>query len=207
MTNLIYEASVYAREVSYKNFKGETKTAELFFALDPMQLMSVIAGYQPKKVRSNNPAIKNTDAPISDADQIKFVRDLVIKAAGSPSEDGETWIPFPDFEDTLVGKALLTKLTASDADRREFSEKVILNPFKAFVAYAEADSSNSPQEVQQLKKMLSQLENIFALPDPSKESTEDRRARLEAELAAMQADPQDTVPEKSNVTPLPDVES
>lgn len=186
--NLIYEASVYHREVSYRNFKQEEKSATLFFALDPMQLMQVIASFEPKKNRSNNPALKDQAAPVSDEQQIKFVRDLVIKAAGSPSEDGESWIPFTDFENTLVGKAFLTKLTASDGDRREFSEKVILNPFKAFVGYAESDESNTPAEVQQLKRMLVQLEQIFAMPDPEKESVEDRRARLEAELNAMQAD-------------------
>lgn len=200
MSNLIYEASVYSREVSYKNFKGETKSATLYFALDPMQLMSVIAGFEPKKIKSGNPALKDQNAPISDEQQIKFVRDLVIRAAGSPSDDGETWIPFPEFENTLVGKAFLTKLTASDGDRREFSEKVILDPFKAFVRYAEEDASNTPAEVQQLKKMLVQLEQIFVMPDPASESLEDKRARLAAEMAALETPAEST----GGVTPLND---
>ena len=43
MTNPIYEASVYQREVSYRNFKGVEKTTTLYFALDPLKLMEIIA--------------------------------------------------------------------------------------------------------------------------------------------------------------------
>ena len=44
MSDQIYTASVYERTVKYTNFKGETRDATLTFALDPLQLLSVIAG-------------------------------------------------------------------------------------------------------------------------------------------------------------------
>ena len=44
MSDQIYTASVYERTVKYTNFKGETMDATLTFALDPLQLLSVIAG-------------------------------------------------------------------------------------------------------------------------------------------------------------------
>lgn len=189
MSNTIYEASVYKREVSYKNFKGETKTQTLYFALDPLQLMQVIAGFEGKKIKSGNPALRGKEAPISDEQQLKMVRDLAIQSAGSPSEDGETWLPFEDFSDSLVGKAFLTKLAASDGDRKEFSEKVILDPFRAFVNYALADESNTDKDKQQFTTMLKQMENIFVAPERPDEDIEAKRARLAAELAAMDEGP------------------
>lgn len=184
MSQITYEASVYSRTVKYRNFKGEVRETELFFALDPLQLMQAIASFAPKaNTKSGNPA-KRASAEISDEDQIKFVRDLAQMAAGFPSDDGESFESFPEFTDSIAGKAFLTQLVSSDADRQEFSEKVILDPFRAFVSYAEADPSNTKKETQQLKTMLAQLENVFIDKNPD-ESLEDRRARLAAELAAL----------------------
>jgi hypothetical protein len=184
-TELIYEASVFSKTVSYKNFKGEINTVELFFALDPLALMQQIAGFKPKTSRSGNPA-KRGQEEWDEGEQLKFVRELATKAAGTPSLDGENWTPFEDFEETLAGKAFLTKLASSDGDRREFAEKVILEPFRAFVRYASADPSNSSKDVADFQKMLTQMENIFVVPDLSQESVEERRARLQAEMAALE---------------------
>lgn len=185
MSQLTYEASVYKRTVKYKNFKGETNETTLYFALDPIQLMQAIANFAPKgNSRSKNPA-KQAAPEISDEEQIKFVRTLATRAAGFPSDDGETWEPFEDFSDTIAGKAFLTQLVSSDGDRKEFSEKVILDPFRAFVGYAKADPTNNAKDTQQLETMLHQLENVFVGKD--NESIEDRRARLAAEMAALES--------------------
>lgn len=185
-TDITYEAAVYTRDVTYKNFKGEEKTTTLHFALDPIQLMQIIASFGSKKPnRSGNPAKKNAPVEFSDEDQLKFVRDLAKKSAGAPSDDGESWLPFEDFDEHIAGKAFLTKLASSDGDRKEFSEKVIVEPFRAFVSYASADPSNTPKEVQQFQKMLGQIENIFKVPDNPSESVEERRARLAAELESL----------------------
>lgn len=200
MSNIVYEASVYTREVSYKDFKGVEKTMQLHFALDPLELMRVIATFQPKKVKSGNPALAGKEAPIDESTQLKFLHDLAVRAAGAPSDDGEYWEVFPDFSDSLAGKAFLTKLTASDKDREEFAEKVILDPFRAFVQYAEADSSNTPSDVQQFKVMLGQMENIFSMEEKN-ETVDDRRARLVAEMAALDA------VETVNPQPLPPSDS
>lgn len=190
MSDLIYKASVYSRTVKYTNFKGDTNETTLYFALDPLQLMQVIATFEPKKQKkSGNPARQNEVAAISDEQQLKFVRDLCARSAGFPSDDGESWEPFEGFSDTIAGKAFLTKLASSDGDRREFSEKVILDPFRAFVDYAAADPTNSPKEIQQFQTMATQLENIFKEPAPKDESLEDRRTRLAAELAALEEGP------------------
>ena len=188
MSQLTYEASVYKRTVKYRNFKGETNETTLFFALDPIALMQMIASFAPKASKSKNPA-KQGQPEINDEDQIKFVRGLALRAAGFPSDDGETWEPFENFENTIAGKAFLTQLVSSDGDRKEFSEKVILDPFRAFVSFAEQDPSNTPKDTQQLKTMLSQLENIFT-GGPANESVEDRRARLQAEMAALDSTPE-----------------
>jgi hypothetical protein len=181
---ITYEASVYSKVVKYANFKGKTTETELFFALDPIQLMQLIASFAPKASRSKNPA-KQGQPEISDEEQIKFIRALAVKAAGFPSDDGESWEPFENFEDTIAGKAFLTQLVSSDDGRKDFTQKVLLDPFKAFVGFAEADPSNSVKDTQQLKTMLAQLENVFA-GKPENESLEDRRARLEAEMAALE---------------------
>ena len=186
MSELIYEASVYSRTVAYKNFKGEENKVVLYFALDPLQLMQVIATFQPKKVKSGNPARQGQAAEISDEEQLKFVRDLASRSAGSPSDDGESWELFEDFADSLAGKAFLTKLASSDGDRREFSEKVILDPFRAFVGFAKADVSNTPKDIQQFEQMLVQMENIFRMPEKKDETLEERRERLAAELAQLE---------------------
>ncbi len=186
MTELIYEASVYTRTVTYKNFKGVENSVVLHFALDPLQLMALIASFEVKTIKSGNPAINGKPAPVSDEQQLKFIRELAEKAAGTPSEDGETWTPFGDFTDTLAGKAFLTKLASSDGDRREFAEKVILDPFRAFTGFAKVDPSNTSKDVQQFEVMLQQMENIFKTPDPKEETIDDRRARLAAEMAALE---------------------
>jgi hypothetical protein len=187
MSDLIYEASVYSRTVKYTNFKGETQETKLYFALDPLQLMQVIASFQPKKnTRSGNPARQNEVLAITDEEQVKFVRDLCERSAGFPSEDGESWEPFDNFSDTIAGKAFLTKLVSSDGDRKEFTEKVILAPFRAFVEFAVADPTNNAKETQQFKAMLGQLENIFSEKEDPNESLEERRARLAAELASLE---------------------
>lgn len=187
MSNITYESSVYKRTVSYTNFKGEKNETTLYFALDPLQLLQVMASLEDKSTkRSGNPA-KRASNGISDEAQLKMVRDLAIRSAGFPSEDGETWEPFENFENTIAGKAFMTKLTSSDGDRREFSEKVILDPFRAFVKYAEADETNTAAEVQQFTTMLAQMENIFKMPSPQDETLEERRARLAAELESLTA--------------------
>lgn len=186
MSNLVYEASVYAHTLTYKNFKGETRTSELYFALDPLQLLAAIANYTPRKVKSGNPALNGQAADMTDEEQIKLVRGLASKAAGTPSDDGESWIPFEDFGDSIAGKAFLTKLVTSDEERRKFSEQVMLDPMRAYVGYAMEDASNSPKELQELKDMLHKMENIFKSPEVKDESPEDRRARLKAELESLE---------------------
>jgi len=186
MSNTVYEAAVYTREVEYRNFNGEQKKATLHFALDPIQLMQVIASFAPKKnKKSGNPAQRGQDMEITDEEQLKFIRDLARKSAGEPSEDGETWHPFEDFDNTLAGKAFMTQLTSSDGDRKEFAEKVVLDPFRAFVNFAKNDPSNTPKDVQQFEKMLSQMENVFAAPEVRTETVEEKRARLAAELNSL----------------------
>lgn len=183
----VYEAAVYSREVSYRNLKGQEKTVELCFALDPLQLLQVIADLDPgkaKTVKSGNPAKNGAPAEPNEGELIKLIRDLAVKAAGIASDDGESWESFEDFGGTIAGKAFLTKLTSSDADRKEFAEKVMLDPFRAFVAYATADESNSKAEVEQFQKMLAQLESVFKAEDRPAETLEERRARLRAELEA-----------------------
>lgn len=185
MSKRIYEASVYTRDVSYKNFKGDVVERTLMFALDPLQLMQVISTVQPKKIKSGNPALNGKEEEISDTDQLKFIRDLAVKSAGSTSEDGETWIPWENFDNDLAGKAFLTKLTSSDNDRREFAEKVILDPFRAFVGFASEDEGNSPTDIANFKGMLAQMENVFKMPDAKVETIDEKRERLARELAAM----------------------
>lgn len=185
MAQIVYEASVYSQEVSYRNFNGEDKIQKLYFALDPIQLLQVIAGYSPKKIKSGNPALNGKDAEMTDEEQITMVRGLASKSAGTPSTDGESWIPFEEFENSIAGKAFLTKLVSSDEMRRDFSEMVILNPFRAYIKYAEQDPSNTPKEIAEFHDMLKKMENIFRLPDPKNESAEERKARLQLELSQL----------------------
>jgi hypothetical protein len=190
MSGIVYQASVYSRVVEYRNFKGQDKKVELFFALDPLQLLSVIASFEPKRnKRSKNPAKQGEVEPITNEQQLEFVQGLVKKAAGWPSDDGESWEPFPEFEESLAGKAFLTKLASSDADRKEFSEKVVLDPFRAYVAYAKDDPSNAPKDVKQLESMSAQLETLFSEKVDPDESLEARRERLMAELAQIEGGP------------------
>ena len=182
MSTIIYEASVYSRDITYRNFKGEEKNLTLYFALDPIQLMQVIAGARTTKIKSGNPALHGKDQEISEEEQLRLVSSLAIKAAGNPSDDGESWIHFDDFENSLAGKAFLTKLASSDGDRREFSEKVILDPFRAFIEYAVSDATNNPKDVQQFKMMLAQMENVFSEPEAKEETFEERKKRLQSEL-------------------------
>jgi hypothetical protein len=191
MSNVTYEASVYSRTVSYTNFKGETKDVELHFALDPIQLMRVFASMPNlKKTKSANPAKKAEDGTLSDEQSLKFLVDLASKAAGFPSDDGESFEPFDEFEESIAGKAFITKLASSDGDREEFAKKVIIEPFKAFVDFAAADEGNSQAEIKQFRDMLASMERIFAVSEKRDESLEDRRARLLAELNSIQGDGQ-----------------
>lgn len=187
MSNPIYEASVYGSTVSYKNFKGVEKTQTLYFALDPLKLMELVSSLKKPASKSGNPALRNKPDEITDSEQLKFLRNLAVTSAGEPSEDGEEWHPYDGFEESIVGKAFLAKLTASDGDRREFSEKVVLDPFRSFVAFAIADSSNSQSDVQTFKRLLAEAEQTFHVPTNKDESLEDRRVRLQAEMAALDA--------------------
>lgn len=196
MSTQVYEAAVYTREVKYRNLNGEEKTEILHFALDPMELMRVIAGFAPKKIKSGNPAMNGRDAEITPEEQLKFLHDLVCKAAGIPSRDGEEWTPIPEFSNWIVGKAFLAQMAASDGIRREIANKVVLAPFEAFVGFAKADPSNSPADIKQLDTMMVQMRNVFSVPDERDETLDEKRARLAAEMAALDSTP-------SNVTPLP----
>lgn len=183
---LIYEASIYSQTVSYRNFKGEEKTETLTFALDPLLLMQHISAIpSPRKSKSGNPARAN-DYEFSDSDQLKFVRTLAVASAGWPSNDGDSWEPFEDFEDSLAGKAFLTKLISSDGDRKNFAEKVILDPFRAFIAYAKADESNSSKDIKNFDEMMAQMEKLFSGEPDKEETIEERKARLKAELALVE---------------------
>lgn len=183
--NLVYEASVYEYTVKYRNFNGVEKTSKLYFSLHPLALMQVFAGYVPKKIKSGNPALNGKAAEMSDEDQIKLVHRLASQSVGTPSDDGESWVPFEDFEESIAGKAFLTKLVSSDQIRKDWSDKVILSPFRAFVQFAKQDPTNSQNEVAELEKMLAQMERVFTMPNPKDESAEDRRARLLAELGKL----------------------
>ena len=188
MSQLTYEASVYTRTVKYTNYKGETKEQTLYFALDPIQLMRVISTFTTKPSKSKNPAKQGQSEPISEDDQLKFVQDLAARAAGYPSDNGEEWEPYDNFQNSIAGKAFMTQLAASDGDRKEFADKVILDPFRSFVGFAKADPSNNAAETKQFDKMLVEMENVFKTPDLKTESLEERKARLAAELDALQGD-------------------
>lgn len=186
MSQPVYEAAVYERTVHYKNLKGVESQATLYFALDPISLMKVMSTVKTTKSKSGNPAVRNKAVDeLSDDQQIKLILDLAAAAAGFPSDDGETWEPFFDFHQNIAAKAFMTKLTSSDADRKEFAEKVILAPFEAFVEYAAADPGNTPKEVQEFRTMLDQMKNLFLAENKPGESLEERRARLAQELALL----------------------
>ena len=185
MTQPTYEAELYSRTVKYRNHNGETKEETLFFMLDPIQLMRVIAGTQTQKSKSKNPAKQGQAEDISEDEQLRIMQDLAAKAAGNPSEDGEHFYPIEDFKEWVAGKAFMTQLAASDGDREEFAEKVVLNPFRSFVEFAKADPSNDAKETQQFDVMLKQMENIFKPGEAANETIDDRRARLAAELQAL----------------------
>lgn len=187
MSNVTYEAAVYSREVTYTNFKGVTKTVELCFALDPIALMRVMVTIPTKKSRSKNPALAGVDEGLNEEQTLKFLVDIASKAAGEMSEDGEQFYPIPDFAELLAGKAFITKLASSDSDREEFTKKVIINPFEAFVNYAAADGGNSESEIKQFRDMLDSMKRIFAVD--KNENHEDRAARLRAELASLESGP------------------
>lgn len=185
MTNPVYEATIYTREVSYRNFAGTEQTVSVDFAMDPIELLDLIqTSTLTKTSRSKNPARRGQDE-VDETRQFKFLRDIAERAAGYPSADGERWLPIPDFCDTLAGKAFITKLAASDEDRKEFAEKVMLAPFRAFVQYAKADPSNTPAEVAKFEGMLSQFERIFAV-SVADETLEARKARVAAEMAELE---------------------
>lgn len=184
MSEHVYEASVFTRTVSYRDLKGNTKTVELHFALDPIQLMEIIAKMPLTKSKSKNPAQAGKEE-LSDEGMLKFIRDTADRAAGFPSDDGESWEPFEDFGDTIAGKTFVTMLASSDAMRKEFAEKVLIAPFRAFVDFAAQDPSNNKQEVANFQQMLSQFERVLSVDTDPNESVEDRRRRLEADLAAL----------------------
>lgn len=186
MSQLTYEASVYSRDVKYRNFNGVEKEVTLYFALDPIKLMRLISGFEIKTdSKSGNPAKRGKPVEVSEDLQLKFVSDLAEAAAGTPSDDGESWESFADFNDTIAGKAFLTRLASSDKDRREFSERVILDPFRAFVQFAKDDETNSPKEVKQFEDMLVQMERLFVGTPNQDETLEERKARLAAELESL----------------------
>lgn len=184
--NKLYEASVYSFNIDYRNFNGQVKTATLNFSMHPLQLMEVFSSYKPRTIKSGNPSINGKSAEMTDEDQIKMVQRLAGQAAGTPTEDGEAWIPFEDFTDSIAGKAFLTRLVSSDQTRREFSEKVLLDPFRAFMRFARQDPTNSPKEIAELENTLKKMEDVFKTPEPYKETDEERRARLHAELAKLE---------------------
>lgn len=181
MTNPVYEAAVYSREVSYRNLKGEESTIEVSFALDPIQLLELIAKTPGTKQSKSGDPRKRGQIELEDGRSFAFLRDIAAVAAGYPSADGERWLPIEDFTETIAGQAFITKLATSDDDRKEFAEKVMLAPFRAFVGYAKADPGNSPAEIAKFEQMLAQFERIFAT-STADETLEARRARVAAEM-------------------------
>lgn len=181
MSNPIYEAAVYTREVTYRNFKGEESTVEVSFALDPVQLLEVIAKTPTQKLSKSGDPRKRGQVELDEGRSFTFLRDIANQAAGYPSQDGERWLPITDFLETLAGQAFVTKLASSDADRKEFAEKVMLAPFRAFVGYAKADPGNTPKEIAKFEQMLEQFERVFAV-SAADETLEARRARVAQEM-------------------------
>lgn len=186
MTNPVYEAAIYTREVSYRNFAGQEQTVTVEFALDPIELLDLIASSSniTSRSKSNDPRKKNAEV-VDEGKQFRFLRDIANRAAGYPSADGERWLPIKDFTDSIAGKAFITKLASSDEDRKEFAEKVMLAPFRAFVEYAEADPGNTPSEIAKFKTMLEQFERVFAV-STADETLEARKARVAAEMAELE---------------------
>lgn len=185
MTNPVYEALIYTREVSYRNFAGQEQTVSVDFALDPIELLDLIATSDSitRPSKSKDPRKRNQEE-VDDGKQFRFLRDIANRAAGYPSADGERWLPISDFTDSLAGKAFITKLASSDEDRKEFAEKVMLSPFRAFVEYAKSDPTNNSAEIKKFETMLSQFERIFSV-STADETLEARRARLAAEQAEL----------------------
>lgn len=185
MTQPVYEAAIYSREVTYRNFAGEEQTVSVDFALDPIELLDLIASSSniTTKSKSNDPRKRNAEV-VDEGKQFRFLRDIANRAAGYPSADGERWLPISDFTDSIAGKAFITKLASSDDDRKEFAEKVMLAPFRAFVEYAKADPGNTKSEIAKFETMLQQFERIFAV-STADETLEARRARVAAEMAEL----------------------
>lgn len=182
---IIYTAAVYSSVVNYVNFKGEAQEVQCQFSMNPIQLMTIISKFQPKKVKSGNPALNGQVEAMTDEQQLEIFRTIASRAAGEASEDGESWTPWINFEESLAGMAFMTKLASSDGDRKEFAEKVILDPIRAYVGYAVSDESNTEKDIKEFNDLLSQMEKLF-LETPAKaaETPAERRARLQAELDA-----------------------
>jgi len=183
MSEIVYEAEIFTRKISYKNYNGLVQTVQLDFSLDPLSLLELIASVPVAKSKSNNPAKRDDEVTLSDSDQVALIRRIAEEAAGHASKDGETWERWENMSDSLAGKAFLTRLSSSDTDRREFVEKVVISPFRAFVSYAKSDPTNSQADIAGFDEVLHRMERIFDTPEG--ETIEDRKARLMAELSAI----------------------
>ena len=188
ITPPVYISSVYSTEVHYVNFLGEKKTKTVSFALDPVALLTNISNLDAYEKESANRAQRRAgvEVGLSQAGSIDLIRELASQAAGYASEDGENWDRDYDFRDSVAGAAFLTYLGTSEEARFEFAENVFIKPFEAFVEFAKANPSNSPAEIKVLDDNLQALRGAFT--KGSTETLEERKARLKAELARVEAE-------------------
>lgn len=117
---------MYKKDLTYKNYEGQTRTKTLWFHLNQVELIDMEVGKGPKGILAY---IEHIQATEDKAEAVKFIKELLQKSYGIKSEDGERFIKsdaiWEEFTQTAAYPTLFNTLMMSEVEMEAFMNGVI----------------------------------------------------------------------------------
>lgn len=122
---------MYTKELSVKDYDGNTRTTTLMFNLNEVELIDLEIDKGPKGILGYVEKIqKNEDK----AEAIRFIKDLIRKSYGIKSDDGQRFVKteeiWNDFSQTAAYPAMFALLTKSDVELEAFMLGVVPSEYR-----------------------------------------------------------------------------
>lgn len=117
---------MYAKELSYKNYDGETCTETFWFHLNEVEIVDLEVGVDPKGILAYLEKIQKAK---DKAGAINFIKKLIRNSYGIKSDDGRLFLKrerdWEEFEASAAYPALFMTIMSSEIEMEAFINGIV----------------------------------------------------------------------------------
>lgn len=133
---------MYRKELTYKDYEGETCTETFWFNLNEVEIVDLEVGIDPNGMLAHLEKIQKAK---DKAAAIAFIKNLIRKSFGVKSDDGKKFLKsdriWEEFEATAAYPALFMTLMSSEVEMEAFINGIVPQEVRAQIPVVKEKSA------------------------------------------------------------------